>query len=417
MRRGAVAKPRPPAEGSSLARSIINVTKNILGVGILSLPSGVAAGTGIIPAICLTVLLGVHSGYTFSLFGRACASTGASDIRGLGLAASGPRLARVMDWACTIRTSFSCLAFSIVMADSFTAILSSAGLPVARNLVLASLSTFVLLPLCSLRDLSALAYTSFLGSAGICYTTVFIVLRFFDGSYAAGGRYFAGAGAEALAVAPPGPWSVTPSTLVLVCALSTACSAHYNAPKYWDQLRSRSVGRFNCVVSVSFGIAVALCVTAMSAGFLTFGAQAKGNVLNNYSTSDPLATIARLSVACSVVCTYPLAFTGLRDGVMSLLAVTSSRRNHLLTTLLLLSAITVSALILKNVAFVVNLGGAIFGALIVYIFPSVLFLLTTLRASGPERRITRATVCAGVFLAIAGSVVAVLQEFAPRRLR
>jgi len=218
-------------------------------------------------------------------------------------------------------------------------------------------------------------------------------------------------------VVPGGPWAVTPSTLVLVCALSTAISAHYNAPRYWSQLRSRSVGRFNRVVSVSFGIAVVLCVTAMSAGFLTFGAQTRGNVLNNYSTSDPLATIARLSVACSVVCTYPLAFTGLRDGVMSLLEVTSSRRNHLLTTLILLSAITVSALVLKNVAFVVNLGGAIFGALIVYIFPSVLFLRTTPRASGAERRAARATVCAGVLLAVAGTAVAVVQEFAPRRLR
>lgn len=400
-----------------MARSIINVTKNILGVGMLSLPSGVAAGTGIVPAICLTVLLGMHSGWTFSLFGRACESTGASDIRGLGLAASGHRLARAMDWVCTLRTSFACLAFSIVMADSFTAILSSAGLPVARNVALGALSALVLLPLCCLRDLSALAYTSLLGLAGICYTTAFIVLRFFDGSYAAGGRYFVGAGAGASAVVPGGPWAVTPSTLVLVCALSTAISAHYNAPRYWSQLRSRSVGRFNRVVSVSFGIAVVLCVTAMSAGFLTFGAQTRGNVLNNYSTSDPLATIARLSVACSVVCTYPLAFTGLRDGVMSLLEVTSSRRNHLLTTLILLSAITVSALVLKNVAFVVNLGGAIFGALIVYIFPSVLFLRTTPRASGAERRAARATVCAGVLLAVAGTAVAVVQEFAPRRLR
>ncbi|CAK0843319.1 unnamed protein product [Prorocentrum cordatum] len=405
-----------------MARSIINVTKNILGtsVGMLSLPSGVAAGTGIVPAICLTVLLGMHSGWTFSLFGRACESTGASDIRGLGrLAASGHRLARAMDWVCTLRTSFACLAFSIVMADSFTAILSSAGLPVARNVALGALSALVLLPLCCLRDLSALAYTSLLGpqiSRNLLYNGVHrapILRRLVRcrRQVLRGGRR---RGVRRGARRPLGgdPEHVGAGLRAVHRDLRALQRAEVLEPAQ----ESRSVGRFNRVVSVSFGIAVVLCVTAMSAGFLTFGAQTRGNVLNNYSTSDPLATIARLSVACSVVCTYPLAFTGLRDGVMSLLEVTSSRRNHLLTTLILLSRGS-KPLPGGQVAFVVNLGGAIFGALIVYIFPSVLFLRTTPRASGAERRAARATVCAGVLLAVAGTAVAVVQEFAPRRLR
>lgn len=408
---------RPGNEGASLAQSIFNLTKNIVGIGLLSLPAAVAAGTGLLPAIGLTVLLGVYSGYTFSIFGRVCEASGERNFKGLGLAASRPRLASTMVWVCTLRTVFSCLAFSIVVADSFSAILQSFGSPAAlsgRNTVMGIVALFVLLPLCLLPDLSALSYTSLLGSLGMLYTTTFMTIRCLDGSYAPGGRFF---NSTLAAIGAPDRWSINVSTLVLVCTLSTACSAHYNAPKFYDQLRNRSVGRFNIVVTASFGLAVAMCLMAMCAGYLTFGAASKGNILLNYSTSDPLATVARIAVSGSVVCTFPLAFTGLRDGAMALLGVPSTRRNFCVATVGLLSLVTGLALAIRNVAFVVNLGGAIFGALTVYIFPSVLFLLLQRCKVRGEAQFAKATVSSGVLLALLGSTVAVLQEFAPARLR
>eukprot|EP00413_Alexandrium_margalefii_P007320 CAMPEP_0204528686 /NCGR_PEP_ID=MMETSP0661-20131031/9660_1 /ASSEMBLY_ACC=CAM_ASM_000606 /TAXON_ID=109239 /ORGANISM="Alexandrium margalefi, Strain AMGDE01CS-322" /LENGTH=401 /DNA_ID=CAMNT_0051534677 /DNA_START=24 /DNA_END=1229 /DNA_ORIENTATION=- len=401
-----------------MAQSVFNLAKNIVGIGVLSLPAAVAAGTGLIPAVILTVALGVYSGYTFSLYGRVCEATGERNFKGLGLATAGPRWASAMTWACTLRTVFSCLAFSIVVADSFSAILQSFGAPAAlcaRNTVLGGMSLFVILPLCLLPDLSALSYTSLLGSLGMLYTMVFMTVRRLDGSYAPGGAFFDAALAAGSA---SGRWSVNVSTLVLVSTLGTACSAHYNAPRFYEQLRNRSVGRFNTVVAVSFSVAVAMCLTAMCAGFQTFGAASRGNILLNYSTRDPLATAARIAVSSSVVCTYPLAFTGLRDGVLSLLGVPATKRNFCLATVGLLSTVTGLAWVIQNVAFVVNLGGAVFGALTVYIFPCVLFLLLKRKkARGPERQLAKATVVGGVLLALLGSVVAVLTEFAPARLR
>jgi len=419
-RRGAVLEKvigRTRNKGASVAQSVFNLTKNILGIGVLSLPAAVAAGTGLAPAVLLTIALGMYSGYTFSLYGRVCESTGERNFNGLGLSTSGPRWANAMTWACTVRTVFSCLAFSIVVADSFSTILQGFGAPAAlcaRNAVLGGITLFVLLPICLLPDLSALSRISFLGVSAMAYTMVFMIIRCLDGSYAPGGSFFE----DALqAGAASGNWAVNISTLVLVSSLGTACSAHYNAPRYYDQLRDRSVGRFNVMVGVAFSLVVGMCLAFMCAGYLTFGAACKGNILLNYSTRDPLATAARIAVSSSVVCTYPLAFTGLRDGVMSLTGMRASARNFRLTSVGLLALVTGLALAIRNVAFVVNLGGAIFGALTVYIFPSVLYLLLPGRRPGAEAQVAKVTVASGVLLAVLGSTVAVLQEFFPGKLR
>ena len=48
----------------------------------------------------------------------------------------------------------------------------------------------VLLPLCLLKQLDALKYTSMLGLGGVLYCALFVVLRFLDGSYRPGGKFF-----------------------------------------------------------------------------------------------------------------------------------------------------------------------------------------------------------------------------------
>ena len=53
----------------------------------------------------------------------------------------------------------------------------------------------------------------------------------------------------------------------------------------------------------------------MVGGFWTFGSAAQGLILNNYATGDPLALLARVGIGVSMVFSYPLVFTGLRDGV------------------------------------------------------------------------------------------------------
>lgn len=42
-----------------------------------------------------------------------------------------------------------------------------------------------------MADLKSLGFTSMLGTSGLFYTAVMMAIRFFDGSYAAGGKFHA----------------------------------------------------------------------------------------------------------------------------------------------------------------------------------------------------------------------------------
>lgn len=59
-----------------------------------------------------------------------------------------------------------------------------------RNNVIVAMTSVIVFPLCLLKSLDALKYTSILGLLGTIYCGAFMAFRFFQGSYAEGGKYF-----------------------------------------------------------------------------------------------------------------------------------------------------------------------------------------------------------------------------------
>lgn len=162
---------------------------------------------------------------------------------------------------------------------------------------------------------------------------------------------------------------------ILVSMLSTAYVAHYNAPRFYTQLRRPSVRRFTALSATAFGASIAVFAAMMAFGFLTFGGAVSGNVLNSYAVTDPLATFARVAILGSIIFGYPLAFVGFRDGVLDLAGSTNpSQKTKDLSSVALITGFTVAATFLRNLGLVSSLGGAILGSLIIYIFPSLSFI-------------------------------------------
>jgi hypothetical protein len=66
---------------ATMLSSVFNLVNNVAGAGILTLAAGMASGTGLIPAMLITALLGLLSGHCFSIIGEACELTGESDFK------------------------------------------------------------------------------------------------------------------------------------------------------------------------------------------------------------------------------------------------------------------------------------------------------------------------------------------------
>jgi len=373
---------------SDVPASVFNLAKTILGAGILSLPSGVAAFTddagGLWPASGLLVVMGLISAYSFASIGRACRL---HDVRTFSDAwgkSVGPKSAVVISSVITLKTFFSCLAFSIIIGDSFSSIFKSFGLPAVlttRTNVILGLTSLVIFPLCLLKNLDALKTTSIMGLGGIVYCALFMAVRLVDGSYRGpNGRFFKDISD---AVKPSFNQRVTTAAassshaiFVLISMLSTAFVAHYNAPKFWAELKNKTAQRYHTVIASAFGFAAAMYLSVMWTGFLTFGGHSTGFILNNYSGKDAFATVARICIGLAILFGYPLVFSALREGLFDLLrlpAVGDARAKHNVSaTAVLMALITALALKLTNLGLVVSLSGALIGAMLIYFVPAVM---------------------------------------------
>lgn len=484
----------PPSLGSAtISQEVFNLLKTIIGAGVLSLPVGIAqmaskcpasnsiSNSGVVVSVaCLLIAVtGGISAYTYSLIARVCKITNSDTYADCWKATRAPSLA----WTIALISTLNCfainLSYSMVLADTFRQLLSSffalggkshpaffAGLASynSRSVILLFLTATTLIPLSCIKNLSSLAHFSLFGLLGTLYTAFVIALRCFDGSYTSpNGRFLAD-----LELAPSFPSAGSgegvsllqplqnPKTLTLVSMLSTAYIAHFNAPKFYRDLKDSDSQpkRFHLgVVAPSFGISAIFYFLVSSLGYMTFGSSTQGMILSNYSTNDVLASLSRLALGLSLITSYPLLFMGLRNGIVDLLnqvspflnrngieptienpqhqeeeqqqqqdqhkkrqLVLSDRQSDRLTVVLV-SLISFLALKITDITFVASLSGALTGTSLIFIFPPLMFrsalAMESKRVNKPftplqrfERRFCSAIIGLGVFIAGLGAKMA-----------
>lgn len=164
--------------------------------------------------------------------------------------------------------------------------------------------------------------------------------------------------------------------LVLACMLFEAFVAHYNAPRFYTELKNNTVPRFAVMTSLSFGASSLIYALVLVFGFLTFGSNCDGYILNNYSNNDMLASLCRLMVAIALVCTYPIVFVGVRDGFLDLFHVPMSKHtstNLNVVSVFLLTIITAIAASFHDLGLVNAVGGGSLGTIVVFVFPALMY--------------------------------------------
>jgi hypothetical protein len=171
--------------------------------------------------------------------------------------------------------------------------------------------------------------------------------------------------------------------------------------QFYLELRNNTLSRFNAVVGWSFGISIFLMGFITMIGFLTFGKSCDGLVLNNYAGTDTWMGFSRVAVAVSLVFSYPLAFTGCRDGFLDLANLSMEKRSSGLlnvVTITILSVITYLACSLTDVSFVLAFGGATLGNLLTYVYPALMYKAVVTKQGRKGEQV-------GVYLAMMSAVM------------
>ncbi|GKY97152.1 hypothetical protein MPSEU_000673600 [Mayamaea pseudoterrestris] len=379
---------------ATISQEVFNLVKAIVGAGVLTLPSGIAAfgsaPSAVVPAVALIALVGSLSAYGFGLIGRVCSLTRSTSYKAAWEETVGTKSAWIPAWSVTLKTVCATLAYSMILADTFHALIGVLVPGMTKSMTLAAVTTFILLPLCLLRNLSSLAPFSLLGSLGMVYTTIAMGIRYFGGAYAKNGVFsndlpkalrpaFGNVGAAG---------ALTPQIAILIGMLSTAYMAHFNAPKFYAELKNNTVPRYMTVVATSFAASISIFATMASLGFLTFGSASSGLILNNYSPRDTLMGLSKAAVAIAIVGSYPLAFVGARDGVLDLLKLKQSNMKAItlnILTVAMLGGLTVAASVIPDVSFVLAFAGATLGNALIYIYPALMFRGAMKKIANPTK--------------------------------
>eukprot|EP00934_Nitzschia_sp_Nitz4_P005257 Nitzschia sp. Nitz4//scaffold7_size249615//67219//72638//NITZ4_001156-RA/size249615-snap-gene-0.251-mRNA-1//-1//CDS//3329558379//5247//frame0 len=420
MQRGGEA---PQSGGTAtIPNEVFNLVKSIVGAGVLSLPAGIAAfgnaPSAIIPATFLISLMGLISAYTFQLIGRVSQATNTESYSDAWDESVGKKSSFIIAFSCFIDCFFGNLSYSMILADTLVNLLASVGVAVTRTQSLLGVTGIVLLPLCLMKNLASLAPFSLIGISGMLYTTYAMVMRYVSGAYAPNGAFLASALTAPSFGTAGASAALSPKALILTCMLSNAYIAHFNAPKYFRELKNNTMARFNQVIGWSFGAAITLYSTIAAVGFLTFGAASNGLILNNYSTQDLLMSLSRVAVAVSVTGSYPLLFDGTRDGLMDLFKIPKEKRDNALfnkMTFGILGFTTLVASKLTDLGLVASIGGATFGTALVFIYPTMMFLKVQQMQGKKNMETTLCKLIAGlgVVMGSIGTILAINDVGAP----
>jgi len=104
-------------------------------------------------------------------------------------------------------------------------------------------------------------------------------------------------------------------------------------------------------------------------------------------------------------CSYPLAFVGVREGLLDLFQV-KKRTNKVYNTVTIsaLSAVTYAALKIKDVSFVLAFAGATLGNALIFVFPAAMFRSTVKKMDDASPQLKREAKFAP-FMAAAGIIM------------
>lgn len=186
------------------------------------------------------------------------------------------------------------VAYLVIVGDTIPVVLQllfNASSP-NRNLITILLSVAVVLPLCLLRDLSSLSWTSMLS---VIADTLLIIIIVVASPIEANIEHI-----------KPNIDFVNSSLFAGVGTISFAFVCQHNSFLMFKSLEVQTYANWSIVASLSVGFSYFLCLIFGLSGYLSFAESTKGDLLTNFPDSNVPVNISRLLLGITMLFTYPM---------------------------------------------------------------------------------------------------------------
>jgi solute carrier family 38 (sodium-coupled neutral amino acid transporter), member 11 len=376
--------------------SILNLINNILGAGLFSMPWCFRC-TSLVSGILLLIFCASMNAASFVIIGKCCDAAGEFSYIKMGRLALGNTFGVALQTVVALYTLGSNISFVVLCGDFLVGDNTGIMELFANNTILyrANKETenraFIIFcctilfffPLSILRNLEKLKYTSALSCLASLYAAVLTCTIYF----------FAPKDAMLPSEINADPplrnvidWFSFPiSFWEAVPIVNVAFTAHYNAGRYYKELKDRSIQKLTLVSVGGMGSSLLLYGLVAVTGYLSFGRMSKGNVLENFSPDYSLAIGARIALSIVVIFTLPLVTHSLRSALFALFwedkytSDTAPRSIIASIAVGILLACGVIGVVFTKIEVVLAYKGGIFGSCLVYIFPTMMLVALRVR--------------------------------------
>lgn len=292
---------------ATVSSSTINLVKTIMGAGMLAVPYAFR-NDGVLVGSLLTLLAAVTSGLGLFILGK-CSKTLINPRNSSFFTLcmlTYPSLSPLFDLAMIVQCFGVGLSYLILIGDLFPGLFGG-----DRNYWIWG-SAIIIVPLCSLKKMDSLKYSSILGLFALAYLSL-LVLSTFAYDVIITDNYKSYRGEVSW-------WKVYDSKGLMstFSIIIFAFTGSMNLFSIINELEDNSLKNITAIINRSISIASAIFLAVGITGYLTFGKNTLGNIILNYDPDSVWVHIGKLCLGSMVILSFPLLFHPCRIAINNL---------------------------------------------------------------------------------------------------
>ncbi|CCH42030.1 Sodium-coupled neutral amino acid transporter 2 [Wickerhamomyces ciferrii] len=275
---------------ASVQSSVINLTKTIIGAGLLAIPFAFKAD-GLILGTILILIAGIASSYGLYIVSQVSKKLPGDTSYFALCGITYPKLTLIFDFSIAIQCFGVALSYLVLIGDLVPSLINEV---LSRNQVIL-LSLIIIIPLISFRKLDSLKIGSLIGLLAIGYLTILVISHSIWDDWSKSQGH--------VKILEIGSISQILSTFSIVVFAFTAAQ---NICSIINEINDQS--QVPKVITLANLIASLLFLSVGFAGYLQFGDNVHGNVILEYKSKLLSSKIGKFALVLMVTLSYPLMF-------------------------------------------------------------------------------------------------------------
>lgn len=370
---------------TSLGMSVFNLSNAIMGSGILGLAFALA-NTGILLFLILLTSVTLLSIYSINLLLICSKETGCMVYEKLGEQVFGTTGKLVIFGATSLQNTGAMLSYLFIVKNELPSAIKflmgeeeefSAWYVDGRVLVV--MVTFgIILPLCLLKNLGYLGYTSGFSLSCMVFFLIVVIYKKFQ-IPCMSIEQNSTISANVTDMCTPKYVTFNSKTVYALPTIAFAFVCHPSVLPIYSELKDRSQKKMQMVSNISFFAMFVMYFLTAIFGYLTFYEKVQSDLLHKYQNrNDILILTVRLAVIVAVILTVPVLFFTVRSSLFELAKKTKFHLcRHVLVTIVLLVIINLLVIFIPSMKDIFGVVGVTSANMLIFILPSSLYLRIT----------------------------------------